>query len=180
MRKLLTVALASVLLAIPIATSAQDAFTTRSVNVRAGPDTSYPAVATLGGGSPVQVMGCLDDWSWCDVAFEDNRGWVYAPDVTYEYDGGYVPLYTYAPSLGIPVVQFTIGDYWERYYRERPWYAQRDEWGHREPSHHRPPGPPPSAGPPPRSALMGRPRHGGQAEPPMRLGSAAPPHEAER
>src|ERR1700726_1827428 len=103
MRKLLTVGLASVLLAIPFATSAQDAFTTRTVNVRAGPDTSYPAVAILGGGVPVQVMGCLDDWSWCDVAFEDNRGWIYSPDITYAYQGGYVPLYSYAPGLGVPV-----------------------------------------------------------------------------
>ena len=56
MRKLMILGLASLLVAIPFATSAQEAFTTRSVNVRAGPDTSYPAVATLGGGAPVEVM----------------------------------------------------------------------------------------------------------------------------
>ncbi len=56
MRKLMILGLASLLVAIPFATSAQEAFTTRSVNVRAGPDTSYPAVATLGGGAPVEVI----------------------------------------------------------------------------------------------------------------------------
>ncbi len=148
MRKLLTVGLASVLLAIPFATSAQDAFTTRSVNVRAGPDTSYPAVATLGGGAPVQVMGCLDDWSWCDVGFEDNRGWVYAPYLSYVYQGARVPFYTYAPSFGIPIIGFSIGSYWDRYYRGRSWYGRRDYWERREPRHARPSGPPPRSTPP--------------------------------
>jgi uncharacterized protein YraI len=148
MRKLLTVGLASVLLAIPFATSAQDAFTTRSVNVRAGPDTSYPVVAILGGGSPVQVMGCLDDWSWCDVAFEDNRGWIYAPYLSYVYQGARVPFYTYAPSFGIPIIGFSVGSYWDRYYRERPWYGRRDYWERREPQHVRPSGPAPRSTPP--------------------------------
>jgi uncharacterized protein YraI len=149
MRKLMTLGLASVLLAIPLATSAQDAFTTRSVNVRAGPDTSYPPVATLGGGAPVQVMGCLDDWSWCDVAFEDNRGWVYAPYLSYVYQGARVPFYTYAPSFGIPIVVFSLGSYWDRYYRGRSWYGRRDYWEHRAPPPRvRPSGPPPRATPP--------------------------------
>ena len=145
MRKLLTLGLASLLLAIPIAASAQEAYTTRTVNVRAGPDTSYPPVATLGGGAPVQVMGCLDDWSWCDVVFGDNRGWVYAPYLNYVYQGARVPFYTYAPSFGIPIIGFSVGSYWDRYYRERPWYGRRDYWERRAPQHVRPSGPPPRA-----------------------------------
>jgi uncharacterized protein YraI len=159
MRKLLTVGLASVLLAISFATSAQDAFTTRSVNVRAGPDTSYPPVATLGGGAPVQVMGCLDDWSWCDVAFEDNRGWVYAPYLSYVYQGARVPFYTYAPSFGIPIIGFSVGSYWDRYYRGRSWYGRRDYWERRAPQHARPSGPAPRSTPPSlreRSEYQGR------------------------
>jgi uncharacterized protein YraI len=170
------------LLALSAAAAAQNAMTSHPVDVYAGPDDSYPTVARLDTDAPVQVMGCLDDWSWCDVAFKDNRGWLYAPDITYDYEGGYVPLYTYAPSLGIPVEQFTIGDYWERYYHGRPWYTQRDEFVQRGPSHHhRPPGPPPSAGPPPRSVRGERPAHEAQPERSLRLGSAEPPHrEAER
>jgi uncharacterized protein YraI len=143
MRKLLTLGLASVLLAIPVAASAQEAYTTRSVNVRAGPDTSYPPVATLGGGAPVQVMGCLDDWSWCDVGFGYDRGWVYAPYLNYVYQGRRVPFYTYAPTFGIPIIAFSIGPYWDRYYRGRPWYGRRDYWQRREPQHYRPAGPEP-------------------------------------
>jgi uncharacterized protein YraI len=140
------------LLALPVAAMAQQAFTTRTVNVRAGPDNAYPVVAQLGGGAPVQVMGCLDDWSWCDVLYADLRGWIYGPYLTYAYQGGSVPLYTYAPSLGIPIVTFSIGPYWDRYYYGRPWYGRRDYWISRPPPpHYRPPGPPPQyTAPPPR------------------------------
>jgi uncharacterized protein YraI len=169
------------LLALSAVAAAENAVTTHPADVYAGPDDSYPMVAQLDADAPVQVMGCLDDWSWCDVAFGDNRGWLYAPDIVYDYEGGYVPFYTYAPSLGVPMVQFTIGNYWDRYYHGRPWYGQRDEWEHRELHHRRPEGPPPSAGPPPRSARVERPSHGTQPEPPMRLGSAERPRrEAEQ
>jgi uncharacterized protein YraI len=164
-------------LAWSAAAPAQQAVTTEPVSVYAGPDDSYPQVAQLDSGAPVRVNGCLGDWSWCDVTADDIRGWLYSPDLTYDYQDGYVPLYTYAPSLGIPVVQFTIGDYWDRYYHGRPWYAERDEWEHRGPIHHRrPPGPPPSAGPPPRSARVERPSQNGNAGRSLRLGQAEPSH----
>jgi uncharacterized protein YraI len=170
------------LLAVSAAAAAQNAVTTHPVSVYAGPDDSYPMVAQLDSDVPVEVMGCLDDWSWCDVTFEGNRGWLYAPDISYDYEGGYVPFYTYAPSFGIPVVQFTIGDYWSRYYHGRPWYAQRGEWEHRGLAHHRrPSGPPPSAGPPPRSARMDRPTREAQPERSTPLGNAERPRpDAER
>jgi uncharacterized protein YraI len=164
-------------LAWSAAAPAQQAVTTEPVSVYAGPDDSYPQVAQLDSGAPVRVNGCLDDWSWCDVTIDDVRGWLYSPDLTYDYQDGYVPLYTYAPSLGIPVVQFTIGDYWDRYYHGRPWYSERDEWENRGPPHHRrPSGPPPSAGPPPRSARVQRPSQNGNAERSLRLGQAEPSH----
>ncbi len=149
---------------------ADDALTSRPANVLAGPDDSYPVVASLDANTPIQVMGCLDDWSWCDVGFEGNRGWLYAPDITYGYHGGYVPLYTYAPALGITVVSFSVDNYWGQYYRGRPWYGQREEFIRRGPPHHeRPPGPLPSHSPPPQQALMRKPdSHGG----PIRVSSA--------
>jgi uncharacterized protein YraI len=165
------------LVALSAVAASQNAYTTQSTDVYAGPDDSYPPVDELAADAPVQVMGCLDDWSWCDVAYGDDRGWVYAPDVIYQYQDGYVPLYTYAPSLGIPIVVFSLGDYWGHYYRGRPWYGHRDEWEHREHSHHRPPGPPPSTSAPPLAARVERP-HGGRPgqehERPFRLGEANP------
>jgi uncharacterized protein YraI len=141
--------LAGLLLAVGSVANAQDAFTARPVNVRAGPDRSYPVVAQLPPGAGVQIEGCLDDWSWCDVAFDDTRGWAYAPGLTYVYQGERVALYSYAPSLGIPVVTFELGAYWDAHYRGRPFYRDRDHWVSRHIEHMRPPGPPPHREPPP-------------------------------
>ncbi len=126
----LRLGLGAVLLIFSAAAAAQNALTTESADLYAGPDDSYPVVAELDSNIPIQVMGCLDDWSWCDVAVGDSRGWLYSPAITYEYEGGYVPLYTYAPSLGIAVVPFSVGGYWDRYYHDRPWYSRREEWEH--------------------------------------------------
>jgi len=168
------------LLAISGLAAADNAVTAQSVGVYAGPDDSYPVVAQLDADTPLQVMGCLNDWSWCDVRFEGDRGWVYAPDISYDYEGGYVPFYTYAPSFGIPVTTFSIDTYWGNYYHTRPWYGQRAEWVERGPPHHRrPPGPTPSSGPPPREARIDRPHPASGADHPIRLGNAVPSHPDE-
>ena len=151
---------------------AQNAMTTAGVDLYAGPDNAYPVVAQLDPNTPIQVMGCLDDWSWCDVSVQDARGWMYSPDITYQYEGGYVPLYSYAPSLGIAVVPFSVDMYWGRYYHNRPWYGRREEWAHRTVEHRRPPGPPPSAGPPPRPERRDGPREAARDDRPLHLGRA--------
>jgi uncharacterized protein YraI len=114
--------------------SAQIAFASGPLDVYAGPARGYPLVARLAPGVPIRIMGCLSDWSWCDITFGGNRGWAYAPGISYMYRGARVPIYAYAPPLGIPIVVFSIGAYWDRYYRGRPWYSQRNVWVHRPPS----------------------------------------------
>ena len=166
----LRISFSAILLAASAVVFGQNAETSRPVSVRAGPDRDYPEVARLDSGTPVQVMGCLNDWTWCDVAVEDMRGWLWAPALSYSYEGGYVPLYNYAPALGIGVVSFTVDDYWDRYYRGRPWYSQRGDWEHRTLHHERPPGPGPSSNPPPRPVRGERPAGG--SERPLRLGNA--------
>jgi uncharacterized protein YraI len=157
---------------------AQNAMTTASADLYAGPDDAYPVVAELDSNTPIQVMGCLDDWSWCDVAVSDGRGWLYSPDITYLYEGGYVPLYSYAPSLGIAVVPFSVDVYWGHYYHDRPWYPRREEWAHRTVQHRQPPGPPPSAGPPPRPEHREGPREAARPDDrALRLGSADQRHD---
>lgn len=151
----LVYSLGALLLASLGIASAQNAYTSRPMNVRAGPNGDYPLVAQLDAGTPLDVHGCLDDWSWCDVSFEDNRGWIYADGVSFVYQGARVPLYSYGPSLGLPIIAFSLMTYWGDYYRGRPWYEQRDTWSHRRLPPHRRPAGRPHAGPPPVSA--GRP-----------------------
>jgi len=137
--------LAGALLLASAGAGAQEAFTRQAANVRAGPDRAYPLVAQLGPGSPVRVMGCLDDWTWCDVAFDDNRGWVYGPFLLYGVPDDRVSLYTYGPSLGIAIIGFSLGGYWDEHYRQRPWYSGREDWSRRAPPHRAPSGLPPHA-----------------------------------
>ena len=171
----LRLAVGALLFSISCGALAENAITNEPASVRAGPDDSYPEVAQLDADAPIQVMGCLDDWSWCDVTFDGNRGWMYSPDITYEYQGGYVPFYTYAPAFSIPVVSFTVDAYWGRYYHDRPWFRDRDQWAHREIRHRPPPGPPPRSGPPPREVVSrDRPHGGPPGDRSMRMGNSAP------
>jgi uncharacterized protein YraI len=130
--------LAAFLCAIPSVALAQEAYTNRTANVRAGPDQSYPVVAQLPPGVGLQVMGCIDGYSWCDVVFGDNRGWVYAGSLSYAYQNGRVPILAYGPTIGIPIITFSIGNYWDSYYRGRPWYRNRSYWINRSPPRFRP------------------------------------------
>jgi uncharacterized protein YraI len=125
--------LAAFLCAIPTAALAQEAYTNRTANVRAGPDQTYPVVAQLPPGVGMQVMGCIDGYRWCDVVFGDNRGWVYAGSLSYPYQNGRVPILGYGPTIGIPIITFSIGNYWDSYYRGRPWYRNRGYWVDRSP-----------------------------------------------
>lgn len=128
--------LAAFLCSIPAAALAQEAYTNRAANVRAGPDRTYPVVGQLPPGAGLQVMGCIDDYSWCDVVFGDNRGWVYAGSLSYPYQSGRVPILGYGAVIGLPIITFSLGNYWDSYYRGRPWYRNRSYWMSRPPPPH--------------------------------------------
>ncbi|MEO8132908.1 MAG: SH3 domain-containing protein [Betaproteobacteria bacterium] len=110
--------------------SAQEAFTTRQTNVRAGPERDYPLVARLASGTPVNIVGCIEGYSWCDVVAYDIRGWVSARSLQYAYQGRRVAVYDYGPTIGLPLIGFTFG-YWDSYYRNRPFYRDRPRWERR-------------------------------------------------
>lgn len=115
---------------------AETAFTNRSVNLRAGPGRDYPLVSRIGPGAPVDVAGCTDDWEWCDVGFQGDRGWVWAGNLETPYQGSRVVIYGHGPIVGLPIVPFAVGPYWDTYYRTRPWYSRRSYWAARPlPSH---------------------------------------------
>lgn len=109
----------------------QEAYTTKAINLRAGPDRSYPLVAQLGPGTPVTVAGCESDYRWCDVIYGDVRGWVYAKSLQYAYENRQVPIYGYGAAIGLPIVTFSLFSYWDSYYRGRPFYRDRPRWENR-------------------------------------------------
>ena len=121
--------LTAALTAMPATSYAQQlAYTSKDVNLRAGPSRDYPVVATLPAGVSISVEGCLSDYRWCDVVAGPNRGWVYAGNIVYPYQGSTVPVLTYGAMIGIGIIAFSIGNYWDDHYRASPWYPQRQRW----------------------------------------------------
>jgi len=134
-------------LLLSAAALAQTAYTVREANVRAGPERDYPVVTRLAAGTSVEVTGCNEDWSWCEVIAEPDRGWVYAGSLEYPYEGRRVVILRHG-YVGLPIVPFVVGSYWDTYYRGRPWYGRRTYWVGRAPTYHRGPSIRPEVGRP--------------------------------
>ena len=162
-------------LALPLAASAQQAFTTNLLNLRAGPAQDFPIVATLPQGAEVMIQGCTSDYAWCDVQTPNAlRGWVYAQYLSHPFQGNPVPVNSMGAAIGIPVLTFALGAYWANHYRDRPWYHNQSQWDrpyypHRPPNRPPPPmRPPHGALPPPRPLPDVRPPRPDNRPPPIR------------
>jgi uncharacterized protein YraI len=117
--------------AVPAVALAQDAIVTTDLNMRAGPSTAFPVVDVLEERTPVEVHGCVAGYSWCDVSADANRGWVSGAYLSYAAGGSYVPLVEYVSDYDVPIISFSVGSYWDSYYRNRPWYGERARWRER-------------------------------------------------
>lgn len=124
----LTGLVAAALMAGASAVSAQEAVTTNDVNMRAGPGTRFPVVTTIPEERPVVIHGCLSDYDWCDVSWRSERGWVFSDYLDYLYRNRPVTFYEYRQRVDVPVISFGYG-YWDRNYRNRPWFDDWDRWG---------------------------------------------------
>lgn len=150
----ITLALGAIV-ALPAQAQTFNGQTRGMVALRAGPDAGYPQVAMLPAGANVTIYGCVDDWSWCDVQWRHERGWVSAGMLDTHHSGRYYTVGVYSYDLGIPILSFIIYDYWSRHYWARPWYRQAPKWYSYRPNrpnrHIRPPvyGPRPPAYLPP-------------------------------
>nr|WP_210290014.1 SH3 domain-containing protein [Rhizobium skierniewicense] len=138
-------ALLALVAAPALAQAATQGFSTANVNMRSGPSTAYPAVVVIPNGAPLTIHGCLSDTPWCDVSFSYGRGWVAGRYVqaVYRQNRVYVEP-RYYRDLGVPIITFEAGRYWDRYYRDRDFYRERDRW--RRPSGGYWNAPPPRAG----------------------------------
>lgn len=119
---------AALLLGLAGGAAAAPGIATAPVEMRAGPGLEYPPVALVSPGIPLEIIGCLQGYAWCDVGAGPSRGWLPAGYLQFLQAGRAVPLPDYAPRLGVPVIGFRLGDYWGDHYRDRPWYAERERW----------------------------------------------------
>ena len=122
----LLLALVVAVLATPAAAQEEpNGYPITDVNLRAGPGTEYPVLVTVPTDAPITILGCLEDYTWCDTIFEENRGWMSSIYLAGYYDGEYYLLSDYAPDLGYQAVTFDRAAYWDSYYQDQPFYNDR-------------------------------------------------------
>lgn len=126
-RKWLKFTLAALLL-VAAGAEAREAYTAVDTALFAGPDDDYPLVAEVDAGYPLEVYGCTGGYTWCDVGLDDNRGWIDGRDIEFAEDAERLPVYRYGPRFRVPIISFTIGSYWDRWYLRRPFYSERPHW----------------------------------------------------
>lgn len=119
-------------LAIPALAQAAEGYVVADVALQSGPDNDYPPVDQLVAGTPVNIEGCIEGWTWCDVSTGDLRGWVPGTYIEENYAGRWVYIIDYGPRIGLPVVVFSLDTYWGRHYHDRPWFAERERWAARQ------------------------------------------------
>jgi uncharacterized protein YraI len=167
-------------MSVPAQAQSADGYLNGDIALRAGPALEFPEIEGLPYGTYVSVQGCTEDWVWCDViAGPGDRGWVPGDYIDYVYEGEPVVVTEYGPRIGIPIVTFSITNYWNAHYHDRPFYRERSVWFHRDiprhapaPPHHvahrKPPPPPPGGW-----------HHGGHASQSRSHGNAAAPRHHE-
>ena len=68
------------------------------------------------------------NWRWCDVVAGRDRGWVYSRYLSLPSQGSAVVIANGGPNLGLPVVEFELGPYWDEHYPRRLFFAQKARW----------------------------------------------------
>jgi uncharacterized protein YraI len=100
------------------AEAAVTGYSARSVNIRSGPGTNFPVMATLGAGRQIMVEGCIRGWDWCEVRLNGRRGWVFSSLLSANYYSRRVSIAAYGARLGLPVISYNPRNYRDSYYRD--------------------------------------------------------------
>ena len=113
MRFSVSVAVATAFVGIMASTPvlAFEAVATNNLHLRTGPGEQYPVEATIGHNDRVEVHGCLQGITWCDLNWGNLRGWAAADYIAYDGVSGVkvLPLVS-SDELGIPIVNFEAVD----------------------------------------------------------------------
>jgi uncharacterized protein YraI len=95
--------------------------------LHAGPDDQFPPVDEVQAGTNVDVKGCLTGFTWCDISFQQDRGWVTGQDLEILFQSRRVRVTEATPDV-LPFVAFEFDSYWQQNYHERPFYRDRDRY----------------------------------------------------
>ena len=115
------------LLVAPSLAQAAQGFIVAATDLRAGPDDQFPPVDQMQAGAEVEVFGCLQGNIWCDVAFQQDRGWVSGQDLEVVYQSQRVKAVEVQVEV-VPLVTFEVATYWDRHYHDKPFFKDRDRF----------------------------------------------------
>jgi uncharacterized protein YraI len=117
------------LLLAPALAQAAEGVVVETTSLFAGPDSQFPPVDQVPAGTSVQVNGCLTGYTWCDVSFQNDRGWISGQALEILYQSRRVRVVEITPDIVIvPFVSFEFHTYWDEHYRDRPFYGERDRY----------------------------------------------------
>ncbi len=86
------------------------AFSNADLNLRAGPGTQYDVVATTNHDDQLDVRGCLQDITWCDVSWGQIQGWASADYLDVDASAGVKTLPLASNGMEIPIVDYKAVD----------------------------------------------------------------------
>lgn len=104
-RKLLA-ATAFAAFAIPAAALALPATVLTDVALRTGPGPAYPIIGTIDRQAIVEVEGCVDAATWCQVSWNGRTGWTYASYLAHETQGRVVVLPDARTQVQVPTIVY--------------------------------------------------------------------------
>lgn len=106
-RMIPTLAAAGALTALGLPAFAQaTANATVDLNIRAGAGPAYEVVGMIPQGEPVEVAGCLDPATWCEVTHDGVTGWASGGYLTAIVETTPVVIYENADAAGITTVTY--------------------------------------------------------------------------
>jgi uncharacterized protein YraI len=111
----------------PALAQAAEGIVVENTPLLAGPDSQFPPVDQVAAGTDVQVNGCLTGYTWCDVSFQNDRGWISGQALEILYQSRRLRVVEITPEV-VPFVSFEFNSYWDEHYRDRPFYGERDRY----------------------------------------------------
>ena len=82
------------------------ATTATDLTIYSGPGANYPSLGIATRGTTAALDGCLEGDRWCRIDVNGMRGWVYAQELTVDYNGAPVIVQERRTDLGVPIVSY--------------------------------------------------------------------------
>jgi uncharacterized protein YraI len=112
------------------AMAAASGWTPATLTIHAGPGNNYPVVAHVKARSRIDVQGCLEGASWCNIFAHGKYGWVRGNSILVTSHHKHISVMKAAASDRPPIVVYDTNKYWDAYYRNEPFYKMRAKYGY--------------------------------------------------